>query len=109
MRKICDSSKTACSFWFRARAEARSVPNGFSMMTREPGARPIAPIIATTDAKAAGGMARWNSRRGVPPIAFSAARIAVASGSVLSLSALPNDSAAAKAFHASPTGLELPN
>ena len=32
IRKICDSSKTWCTAWLSSRAEARSVPNGFSMM-----------------------------------------------------------------------------
>ena len=41
MRKTCDSSKTACTAWFSARADSRSVPNGFSMITRvSPVARP---------------------------------------------------------------------
>ena len=34
MRKICDSSRCVCSSWFSARALSRSVPNGFSTMTR---------------------------------------------------------------------------
>src|SRR5712671_3613550 len=38
IRKTCDSSKIACTVLFSAWAEARSVPNGFPMMTREPGA-----------------------------------------------------------------------
>jgi len=109
MRKICDSSKTWCSFWFRSRAEARSVPNGFSMMTREPAERSIPPIIATTDSNADGGIARWNRRRGEPPISFSASLIALASGAVLSGSALPNDRFAANASQASPSGLLVPN
>ena len=109
MRKICDSSNTACSLAFRSCAEARSWPNGFSTMTREPGARPIAPIIATTDSNAAGGTARWNSRRGFPPISFSASSAALASGAVLSGSAGPNDRAAANASQASPVGLLEPN
>ena len=73
MRKICDSSKTACTALPSSIADFRSVPNGFSMTTldRSP-ARPASPSIATTEAKAAGGTARWNSRRGEPPISFSA-------------------------------------
>ena len=35
MRKICSSSKTECSMSLSAPALARSVPNGFSMTTRE--------------------------------------------------------------------------
>ena len=34
IRKICSSSKTSCSSPFSFFAEARSVPNGFSMMIR---------------------------------------------------------------------------
>ncbi len=78
-------------------------------MTREPGARFIAPIIATTDSNAAGGIARWNSRRGLPPMSFSASSTAVASGAVLSGSAAANDRFAANASHASPDGLASPN
>ena len=109
MRKICDSSKTACSFRSRSCADARSVPNGFSMMTRAPPARPIAPISATTPSNAAGGTARWNSRRGVPPISFSASATACASGAVLSGSALPKERFAANASQAAPSGLVVPN
>ena len=58
MRNTCDSSKTACTAWFSARAEARSVPNGFSMITRAPAARPVAPSMPTTEVNAAGGTAR---------------------------------------------------
>ncbi len=35
MRKICSSSKYWCSMSLSATAEARSVPNGFSMTTRD--------------------------------------------------------------------------
>ena len=58
MRNTCDSSKTACTAWFSARAEARSVPNGFSMITRASLARPVAPSMPTTEVNAAGGTAR---------------------------------------------------
>ena len=34
MRKICSSAKTSCSLAFSDTALARSVPKGFSMMTR---------------------------------------------------------------------------
>ena len=34
IRKICSSSKTSCSSALSLRAEARSMPNGFSMMIR---------------------------------------------------------------------------
>ncbi len=58
MRNTWDSSKTACTVWLSARADARSVPNGFSMITREFSARPQLPSIPTTDPKAPGGTAR---------------------------------------------------
>ncbi len=35
MRKICSSSKTWCSMSLSATALARSVPNGFSITTRD--------------------------------------------------------------------------
>ena len=35
MRKICSSANVSCSDAFSVRAEARSVPNGFSMMIRD--------------------------------------------------------------------------
>ena len=75
------------------------------MMTRAPPARPIAPISATTPSNAAGGTARWNSRRGVPPISFSASATACASGAVWSGSALPKERFAANASQAAPSGL----
>ena len=40
MRKIDDSGNTLCSVSFSARADARSWPNGFSMMTRASCAQP---------------------------------------------------------------------
>ena len=58
MRNTCDSSKTASTAWFSLRAEARSVPNGFSMITRASLARPVAPSMPTTEVNAAGGTAR---------------------------------------------------
>ena len=46
MRNTCDSSKTACTAWFSVRADARSVPNGFSMITRvAPWASPVSPSM----------------------------------------------------------------
>jgi len=42
-----------------ARAEARSVPNGFSMITRAPLARPDSPSMPIIEKNAAGGTARW--------------------------------------------------
>ena len=81
MRNTCDSSKTASTAWFSLRAESRPVPNGFSMITRVRSvARPEAPSMPTTAVNAAGGTARWNSRRGVPPISFSALPTAATSG-----------------------------
>ena len=84
MRKTCDSSKTACTAWFSLRADSRSVPNGFSMITRASlVARPAAPSMPTTEVNAAGGTARWYSRRGEPPISFSARWIAASRSAVL--------------------------
>jgi len=83
MRKTCDSSKTACTVWFSARADSRSVPNGFSMITRVSlVTRSAAPSISMTKANAAGGTARWNSRRGEPPMSFSARWIAASRSAV---------------------------
>ena len=60
---ICDSLKTLSTASFSALDEARSQPNGFSMITREFSvASPDEPSIPTTDANADGGTARWNSR-----------------------------------------------
>ena len=109
MRKIWDSSKTLCMASLRARAEARSVPKGFSTMTRERSARPEELSMVTTDSNAAGGTARWNSRRGSPPIWLSAFRTASTSGEASSGSAAAKDSAPSKASHASPAGFTLPN
>ena len=50
MRKICDSSKTACRARFSTRADARSVPNGFSTITRIRSlARPESPSMPTIE------------------------------------------------------------
>src|ERR1700691_334929 len=65
IRKIWDSSKTACTALSSLRAESRSWPNGFSMMTLVlPLARSVSPSIPNTEVNAAGGMARWKRRRG---------------------------------------------
>jgi hypothetical protein len=93
----------------RARAEARSVPNGSSMMMRDPRARPAAPSMVTVGSKAAGGTARWNSRPGAPPICRSAAAMAAASGRVRAGSALADESLRVKVCQASPVGLLAPN
>ena len=96
MRNTCDSSKTASTAWFSLRAESRSVPNGFSMITRVRSvARPEAPSMPTTEVNAAGGTARWNSRRGEPPISFSALLTAATRGAGSSGSAAANDSRSA--------------
>ena len=50
IRKICDSSKTACTALPSSTADFRSVPKGFSMITRDLSlARPAAPSMPTTD------------------------------------------------------------
>src|ERR1039457_5234442 len=109
MRNTWDSSKTEWTVSLRARADARSVPNGFSMITREFSARPVSPSIPTTDPNAPGGTARWKMRRGVPPISFSAACTAATSGAGSFGSAAPKCSVASKACHAAPVGFEEPN
>ena len=43
MRKTCSSSKTSWTAALSSRALSRSVPNGFSMITRERSARPASP------------------------------------------------------------------
>ncbi len=97
MRNTCDSSKTASTAWFSLRAEARSVPNGFSMITRVRSvARPEAPSMPTTEVNAAGGTARWYSRRGEPPISFSARWIAASRSAEFPGSADANDRRSAK-------------
>ena len=97
IRKTCDSSKTASTAWFSARAESRSVPNGFSMITRVSlVARPAPPSMPTTEVNAAGGTARWNSRRGEPPMSFSARWIAASRSDVFPGSAAANDRRSAK-------------
>ena len=105
MRKTWDSSKTACTAWLSLRADSRSVPNGFSMITRASLARPAAPSIPTTEVNAAGGTARWNSRRGEPPISFSARWIASVSWAVLPGSAGANDSRRTKSGQDGSSGL----
>ena len=58
MRKICSSAKTSCTAALSSRALARSVPNGFSMITRARSASPASPSIATRRPAAAGGTLR---------------------------------------------------
>ena len=107
MRKTCDSSKTACTSAFSLRADSRSVPNGFSMITRASLARPAVPSMRTTEMNAAGGTARWNSRRGVPPISFSARWIASVSSSVLPGSAGAKDRRRSKSGQDGSSGLVM--
>jgi len=58
MRKICSSANTACRRALRLTALARSTPNGFSMMIREPSTRPASPSSRTAGSAAAGGTLR---------------------------------------------------
>ena len=58
IRKICDSSNAVRSVAFSARADARSVPNGFSMITRASAFRPVVRSSVTTPADADGGTDR---------------------------------------------------
>jgi hypothetical protein len=58
IRNTCDSSNTAWTVWFSDRAEARSVPNGFSMIIRARSARPVRRRVSTMPADAAGGTER---------------------------------------------------
>ena len=107
MRKTCDSSKTACTAWFSLRAESRSVPNGFSMMILASLARPDSPSNCTTEVNATGGMARWYSRPGVPPISFSARWIAATRSPVLPVSAAANDRLLTKSGQRGSVGLVM--
>ncbi len=58
IRKICDSSNSSCSRWFSTIADARLVPNGFSMMMRDRAANPAFPIRVSASGAAAGGTLR---------------------------------------------------
>ena len=59
IRKIWVSSNTEWSSTLRARAESRSVPNGFSRITRTRSpARSVAPMAVTTSLMAKGGTER---------------------------------------------------
>src|SRR6202012_5822211 len=55
MRNTEASSNTALSVWFRALAEARARPKGFSRMTRAPLAHPERPRPSTTVGNMLGG------------------------------------------------------
>ena len=59
-------------------------------------ARPASPSMPTTEVNAAGGTARWYSRRGLPPISFSARWIAPSRSAVFPGSAAANDRRSAK-------------
>ena len=58
MRKIWSSSKYWCNMSLRATALARSVPNGFSMTTRDRSTSLASASIWMTSRSAAGGMLR---------------------------------------------------
>ena len=59
MRKICCSSKTECRQAFNSRAEARSMPKGFSVITRAPSPSPtLAESLRTVAVAARGGSER---------------------------------------------------
>jgi hypothetical protein len=61
--------------------------------------------MVTVGTKAAGGIARWNSRPGVPPTCRSAAAMAPARESVWAGSALANERRRANACQALPAEL----
>ena len=108
--KTRDSSKTECTTSFSFRADSRSSPNGFSMITfASPLFRPQAPSSVITVLNADGGTAKWNSRPTWPPIADSAAWTADTSGDVSSVDAAPNDSRDANWSHSGPVGFDVPN
>ena len=58
IRKIWSSLNTRCSCLFRSLADARSVPNGFSMMIRLRATRSASLRICTTSSAAFGGTLR---------------------------------------------------
>jgi hypothetical protein len=58
MRKIRSSSRTSCSVALSSRAEATSVPNGFSTTTAAPSASPVRPSICTRAPIVPGGIDR---------------------------------------------------
>ena len=58
MRKICSSRSTWWTVSLSLRALSRSVPNGFSIITRARLVRPAASSMWTTSAAAAGGTLR---------------------------------------------------
>ena len=58
MRKIWSSLNTSCSLALRSFALFRSVPNGFSITTRERAVRPASDNMRTADSAALGGTLR---------------------------------------------------
>ena len=58
IRKICDSSNVWCTRSLSATALSRSVPNGFSMTTRECSTSFASCSISITETAAAGGTLR---------------------------------------------------
>ena len=58
MRMICHSSSSLRRSAFRARADARSWPNGFSTTTRARAVRPAPARPSTTRPKSDGGISR---------------------------------------------------
>ena len=58
MRKICSSRSTWWRVSFSFRALVRSVPNGFSMITRAFSVRPASARVWITSVAAAGGTLR---------------------------------------------------
>ena len=58
IRNTWSSSNTSRTREFSSRALCRSVPKGFSMMTRARSVRPASPRVRTTASAAWGGMLR---------------------------------------------------
>ena len=58
MRKICDSRKVSCTKSLSSIALARSVPNGFSITTRDRSTRSASLSIVMTASAALGGTDR---------------------------------------------------
>src|SRR5262245_28642110 len=72
IRNTSRSGKAEWRTLFSSRADAASQPNGFSTITRARVDSPSSPSRSTTLSNADGGIARWKSRRGRPPISLSA-------------------------------------
>ena len=58
MRNTFSSGNTECTISFSSRADLRSRPNGFSMITRAFFAHPDVPRFSITVPKSTGGIAR---------------------------------------------------